>query len=162
MDTKQLIEIETRASHYSFEGVFVPSEQMQDESIAQLIRDRLFLIDYIYEIGGRATRRHTRAEQLQKRLSLAMKQGADNLAELEHVRKLLVASASILPYRKNKAAQAIQSAIIKYLVDVGLERELESAQTKMEAARTKRKKPREGYLTKTNPNVTQVEDNHHG
>lgn len=162
MDSKKLVEIEARANHYSYEGVFVPSEQMQDEPITQLISDRLALIDYIYEIGSRTSRRHLRAEELQKKLALAIKQGAENLAELQHAQRLLIASTSILPYRKNKAAHAVQSAVIKYLVGVGLERELEAAQTKMETARAKRKKPREGKLTKTNPDVTQVEDNHHG
>lgn len=142
MDSRDLRAIEQRAECYSYLGTHrVEDELVPEEDISRLIQDRQALIDYIYQIGGernRAIRRHDKlAAQLvaaQEKLRLA--QTKYNLAK-----NLLLATASILPYRKNKAAHTIQTSVLAFLEAEGLMEDYKTMREKLNKPRPKKTKP---------------------
>lgn len=120
--------IRARASRWSFKGTYLPdAANPTPESSAQLNQDRLVLLEHIYDLEGRLKRAASRQEELHEFAAQSITVGAGLQGELETALRLLTATASILPYRKNKNAEVVQGSVLTFLRKHGCSTVLENA-----------------------------------
>lgn len=136
-----LHDIRKRANRWSFSGHFAPDkEQPEKEVYLQVLQDRETLLNLLDAAHFRFERTWAKKEELHFLLSKAIEAGAKNHGELETALRLLVATASILPYRKNKNALAVQSAVEFFLEKHDLKELLLQRQREVEELRARRRK----------------------
>ena len=140
-----LEDIRKRVERWSFSGYFIPdTEQPTGENYIEVLRDREVLLHLLDATELRFKRAHEQKENLHRRLAKTIDTGAENHGELTTALQLLVATASVLPYRKNKNALAVQGAVESFLEKHGLGELLSQAYKREEDRRLRRKQKATG------------------
>lgn len=143
MNHQEFQDIVIRSDRWSRDSVFLPDSEVQGEQTYRIIQDRIVLVEEVSILRTLLASEKRRATHLHYRCAETIKEGAKTYGELQEVRKLLVATAAILPYRKNKNAQAVQDAVLAYAKQVGLEEELKSQIAASQLKKRERKSRKE-------------------